>query len=144
MLRLFAGHPTAANLLMLALLALGLFSLPQLSRETFPEVKSYEVQVRIAYPGAGPEEVLQGICLPLENATNGISYLDEKRCDARANSGLMTLKMQQQGNFDDFLDDVRAAIDKIDNFPQRSKTPIISEAGRTAPGRHPGINRQRP
>ena len=133
MLRLFAGHPTAANLLMLALLALGLFSLPQLSRETFPEVKSYEVQVRIAYPGAGPEEVLQGICLPLENATNGISYLDEKRCDARANSGLMTLKMQQQGNFDDFLDDVRSAIDKIDNFPQRSKTPIISETGRTAP-----------
>ncbi|MEL7401777.1 MAG: efflux RND transporter permease subunit, partial [Pseudomonadota bacterium] len=55
MLRLFAGHPTAANLLMLAFLALGLISLPQLSRETFPEIQLYEVRVSVSYPGAGPE-----------------------------------------------------------------------------------------
>lgn len=131
MLRLFAGHPTAANLLMLAFLAIGFFALPDLSRETFPEIKSYEVQVSVAYPGAGPEEVEQGICLPLENATDGISFLDERRCEARSNLGSMTLKMLERGDFDDFLEDVRSAVDKIDNFPNTAKTPVITELGRT-------------
>ena len=133
MLRLFAGHPTAANLLMLAFLALGLISLPQLSRETFPEIQLYEVRVSVSYPGAGPEEVEQGICLPLENATNGLSFLEEKRCEARSNIANMILKMKQQGDFNDFLDDVRSAIDQIDNFPTDSKQPVITELGRTSP-----------
>ena len=36
MLKWFAEHPTAANLLMAAIILLGLTSLPQLQRETFP------------------------------------------------------------------------------------------------------------
>ncbi|CAM3592961.1 efflux RND transporter permease subunit [Parendozoicomonas haliclonae] len=133
MLRLFAGHPTAANLLMLALLAIGLLSLPELRRETLPEIKFHEVKVAVAYPGAGPVEVEQGICLPLEQVTNGISFLKEKRCEARSNMGSMTLKMLEQGDFDTFLDDVRAAVGEIDNFPATAKAPVITELGRTSP-----------
>ena len=39
MIRYFAGHPTAANLLMIAFLAMGLIGLPNLKRETFPDFK---------------------------------------------------------------------------------------------------------
>lgn len=38
MIRYFARHPTAANLLMLALILIGLTSLPKLKRETFPSL----------------------------------------------------------------------------------------------------------
>ena len=37
MIRFFAKHPTAANLLMLTLLILGISSLSTTKRETFPE-----------------------------------------------------------------------------------------------------------
>ncbi|MEH6345792.1 MAG: efflux RND transporter permease subunit [Bermanella sp.] len=133
MLRFFAGHPTAANLLMLAFLFIGLVTIPTLKRDTFPEIDKYEVQINVVYPGAAPSDVEDGICRPLEDATNSISFIDELRCEARTNSGVMTIKMQQEGEFKNFLDDIRSAVDGIDNFPLDAKTPIITELGRTTP-----------
>ena len=43
MIRWFAGHPTAANLLLVLLLAAGLFAVPGLKRETFPDYLPGEV-----------------------------------------------------------------------------------------------------
>ena len=61
MIRFFAGHPTAANLLMLLLVAVGLMALPNLRRETFPEVPVNEIEVRVPYPGAAPDDVEDAI-----------------------------------------------------------------------------------
>lgn len=130
MIRFFSVHPTAANLLMMVLLAIGLITLPQIKRETFPEVKAYSVQVQVPYPGATPLDVEQGICLTLEDALDGISFVEEKICQARQNIGIMTVKMFEQGNFTKFLDDVNSAVDGISDFPSEAETAIISEVGR--------------
>lgn len=55
MIRFFTLHPTAANLLMLFLLFIGFVTLPTLKRETLPEIKKYEVEVKIVYPAATPQ-----------------------------------------------------------------------------------------
>jgi len=133
MIRFFAGHKTAANILLLALLAIGLSAIPTLKLETFPEVKKYEVQVTVAYPGAAPSDVEEGICIPLERATDGISFLDEKRCEAKDNFGVMTLKMLEVGTMVQFIEDVKSAIDGIDNFPTEIEEPVVKELGRIDP-----------
>ncbi len=51
MIRYFSRHPTAANLLMLALLIFGLVSLPQIKRETFPEFSPPYIIASVVYPG---------------------------------------------------------------------------------------------
>ena len=51
-----AAHPTAANLLLILLLASGLVALPLLQRETFPDFSIDIVQVQIVYPGASAEQ----------------------------------------------------------------------------------------
>ncbi len=130
MIRFFSVHPTAANLLMMVLLAIGLITLPQIKRETFPEVKAYSVQVQVPYPGATPLDVEQGICLALEDALDGISFVEEKVCQARQNIGIMTVKMFEQGDFTKFLDDVNSAVDGISDFPNEAESAIISEVGR--------------
>ena len=61
MIRYFAGHPTAANILMFIILLLGLAALPELNKETFPEIKPYKVQVTVNYFGASASEVEEGI-----------------------------------------------------------------------------------
>lgn len=131
MIRFFAAHPTAANLLMLLLMAIGIVTLPQLKRETFPEVKTYSAEVRVIYPGATPSDVEQGICLVLEDALDGISFVEEKSCQARQNLGLMTVKMFEQGNFQKFMDDINSAVDGISDFPKESELATVSELGRT-------------
>ncbi len=131
MIRFFAAHPTAANLLMGLFLLAGILALPDIKRETFPEINRYEVQISVAYPGASPADVEMGICKPLEDAMDGISFIEEKRCQARNSIAIMTLKMLEAGDFSKFLDDTKSAVDSIDNFPQDSETPIVEETGRT-------------
>ncbi|WDD97990.1 efflux RND transporter permease subunit [Thalassomonas actiniarum] len=131
MIRYFTAHPTAANLLMLLLIFMGISVLPDIKRETFPEVKAYSLQVNVPYPGATPVDVEQGICLPLEDALDGISFIEEKVCEARQNLGLMTIKMLEQGDFVKFTDDVKTAIDGINEFPDNAEEPVVTEKGRT-------------
>ena len=83
MIAYFARQPTAANLLMVGLIILGLVTLPKLQRDTFPIVSPTEVEVRIAYPGATPGEVEDSICQRSEEVLDTISHLQEVRCDAR-------------------------------------------------------------
>jgi len=131
MIRFFAGHPTAANLLMLVFIILGLKFAPGIRKETMPEIKHYEVQVQVVYPGANPLEVEDSICRRLEDATDGISFIDEKRCESRSNLGSMVLKMVESGDFATFIDDVRTAVDGVDDFPEQAETPVVQELGRT-------------
>jgi hydrophobic/amphiphilic exporter-1 (mainly G- bacteria), HAE1 family len=133
MIRYFASHQTAANILMFVILLAGLIVLPTLTKETFPEVDTNQVKVTVIYPGASTNEVEEGICNRLEDATDGISFLEEQRCEARDNIGSMTLDMQEAGNIQKFLDDVDAAVDGITDFPDNTEEPIVEELGRTKP-----------
>ena len=131
MIQYFARHPTAANILMFAIVLLGLAALPTLNKETFPQIATNKLQISIAYPGASPSEVEEGICQRLEDATDGISFMEEQACVARDNIGIMTLDMNDAGNMQQFTDDVKAAIDAITDFPENSEEPVIQELGRT-------------
>ncbi|MDP0561066.1 MAG: efflux RND transporter permease subunit [Candidatus Endonucleobacter sp. (ex Gigantidas childressi)] len=130
MIRYFCAHPTAANLLMMVFLAIGVITLPQINRETFPIINAYSVQIQVPYPGATPLDVEQGICLKLEDALDGISFVEEKVCQARQNIGIMTVKMFEQGDFSKFLDDVNNAVDSISDFPHEAEVATVSEVGR--------------
>ncbi len=130
MIRYFASHPTISNILMMAIVILGLVSLSNLNKESFPQLKPSKVQVTVVYPGASPADVESGICNPLEDATDGISFLKEQQCDARDNIGIFTLEMQESGNMREFSDDIKTEIDAIQNFPDNIEDPVIKQLGR--------------
>ena len=131
MIRFFTLHPTAANLLMLFLLFIGFLTLATLKRETLPEIKKYEVEVKIVYPGATPNDIEEKICLPLEDAIEGISFVEETSCQAHHSYAVAVIKMFEVGDFLVFMDDINSAVDEIDSFPSDSEEPVISEVGRT-------------
>ena len=130
MIRYFAAHPTISNILMMAIIAIGLNSLWSLNKESFPLIKPSKIQVTVAYPGASPADVEDGICNPLEDATDGISFLKEQECDARDNMAIFTLEMQEAGNIREFADDINTEIDAIQNFPDNIEDPVIKQLGR--------------
>jgi len=131
MIAWFARHQTAANLLMAAIMILGLVSLSGLQRETFPEIENEQVQISVVYKGATAEEVEDAVCRRIEDALETITDLDEMRCDAREGIGTATAVKLEGADMVRFLDDVKSEVDAIDDFPDQTEQPVIEELGRT-------------
>ncbi|SDH50547.1 efflux RND transporter permease subunit [Roseospirillum parvum] len=131
MIRYFADHPTAANLLLIALLVLGLAALPELKRETFPDIPSDEVQISVIYPGATALEVEDAICQRVEESLDGILGLAETRCSAREGAATLIAEKEEGMAMAPFLDDVKSAVEGIDTFPDDVERPVVKELGQT-------------
>ncbi len=131
MIRFFATHPTAANLLMIGLMAVGLFAAPLVKRETFPDIPAEKVEVRAVYPGASTEVVEEALCQRIEDAVDGIDNLVEKVCEAREGLAIATLEMREGADMSRFLDDIKSEVDAIDAFPEDVKRPTTHQLERT-------------
>lgn len=129
MIRFFAAHPTAANLLMISLIVIGLSALPGMKRETFPDFAPQEIEIRVAYPGASSEDVESAICRRLEDAVDGIADVAEVRCQALESTAIAVAKMFEGGDFSKFLDDVKTEVEAIDDFPDLVEKPVIRQLG---------------
>lgn len=130
MIRYFAQHPTAANLLMAGLIILGLLNLPGLLMETFPQIPIKRITVNVAYPGATSADVERTVCRRIEDALDGIENIDELKCDSRENLALATVKIVEGKDIDQLMLDVDREINAISDFPDGVEDPIIEEAGR--------------
>jgi len=132
MIRFFARHPTAANVLMLAIIMMGLAALPKLQRDTFPVIPASEVEIRVAYPGATPEEVEDAICQRIEDALDSVAGLRELRCDARESIAISTAQKTADTDLDTFFNDVKSQTEAITRFPDKVEKASITKLERTA------------
>ncbi|HHC73401.1 MAG TPA: efflux RND transporter permease subunit [Thiotrichales bacterium] len=131
MIRFFAGHPTAANLLLVLIVTAGLLALPTLPRETFPEFAPQEVQISAVWPGASAEDTEEAICQRLEDVLDGITDLEEVRCNAMESRAVAVARMADSGDMGRFLDDVKSEVEAIADFPAEVERPVIRQLGRT-------------
>lgn len=131
MIRWFVGHPTAANLLMILLLAIGAFSAPTLKRETFPDFLPSEVSIQVEYRGAIAADVEGEICRRLHDALTGVDYLDELVCVAQDNLASATATMEDDGDIGRFIDDISTEVDAITDFPKRAEPAVVRELHRS-------------
>ena len=97
-IRWFIDNPIAANLLMVFLLVGGLFGIPALDKQFFPEFELNLVQVSLSYPGAGPREVEEQICVRIEEAVHDLAGVREIRASAR--QGLGTVLIEAETGYD--------------------------------------------
>lgn len=131
MIRYFASHPTAANLLMLGFIIAGLFAWPTLQRETFPRVDAKRVEISVLYPGARAEDIEESICQRIEDAVDGIDNVEEVSCDAREGIAKAIVEMEEGSNLDRFTADVKTEVEAITEFPDRAEQATIRQIGRT-------------
>ncbi len=132
MIAFFARHPTAANVIMLAILFLGIYSLPQLQKDTFPVTPTKNVEIRITYPGASPQEVSEEICTALEEALDTLSGIQELRCDARENMAVANAEMAPGENIERFTTDIQQQVNSITDFPERVEQISVTKLDRIA------------
>lgn len=129
----FAGHPTAANLLLIVLVAAGLFAAPTLKRETFPDYRPVEVSVDVLYRGAGAGDVEDAVCRRLHDAVKGVDFLDELICVAQDNLASATAAMVPGGDPIRFLNDIDTEVKAITDWPARAEAPVVRALHRSDP-----------
>ncbi len=127
MIKYFARHPTAANLLMMTLLLFGLVSLPTIKRETFPQFSPSFILAQVVYPGASPQEVEESICVRMEDAIDGLSNIEETKCQATEGSAQLIIRLDKKADIGRLLVDIKTRIDSIQGFPKEIESPVVQE-----------------
>lgn len=127
----FADHPTAANLLMLLFLGMGVLALPKMVRETFPDFDVSEVQITAVYPGATAEDVETAICERIEDVLDGVTNVEEVRSTSQDGLATVVVEMVEGGDFKEFIEDIRTEVEGISSFPPEVETPVIKRLNRT-------------
>jgi HAE1 family hydrophobic/amphiphilic exporter-1 len=112
----------AMNIIMVAMIAVGLFCTRSLYRETFPDFDLDMIMVTVPYPGATPEEVEEGICQKIEEAVRAVEGIKKITSTAAEGMGTVTLELRSDvTNQDRVLNDVRSAVDQIPSFPEMAE-----------------------
>ena len=125
----FAKNHVAANLLMIGIIGLGVYSLVgEIKKESFPEFIRNQIQIQVPFPGATPEEVEQGVILRVEEAVKSIEGVSEYRSVAGEGGGTVTIDLGTRADVSEKMDEVKLAVDGISTFPAEIERPIISEA----------------
>lgn len=125
-IRWMAGHGVAANLMMLACLLGGLLFMNSIRQEVFPEFESDTVSIRMAYPGASPEEVESGILLAIEDAISGLDGIADIRSTAKEGTGSVLVEVMSDSDINLVAQDIRKEVDRITTFPDDAEEPEIS------------------
>ncbi|MFW5930177.1 MAG: efflux RND transporter permease subunit, partial [Desulfosalsimonas sp.] len=126
----FAENHVAANLLMLIILVAGAVIALDIKLEIFPETEMDKVRISVAYPGASPSEVEEGIIRRVEENVAGIEGIE--RIDSVAGEGLGSVTVEAMKGWDvkRLLDDVKSEVDRITTLPEEAEEPEVREVTR--------------
>ena len=125
-LAVFAGHPVAANLLMVMMMISGLWGLSQLNTQFFPSFDIDFVSVRVTWPGASAEDLETLVTDPLERELKGIDNVKELASLSVDGQSLITLEFRENTDMGPALDEVKERVDLVTNLPDGADKPKIS------------------
>jgi len=120
-----AKNSVAANILMIFILAGGLFMGFNIKQEVFPDFEIDVVNISVSYPGASPDEVEKGVILPVEEAIEGTNGIKEIRSTANESSGTVTVEAITGYDMQKLYQDIKNEVDRIDSFPQEAEDPQV-------------------
>ncbi|MEM6980324.1 MAG: efflux RND transporter permease subunit, partial [Planctomycetota bacterium] len=120
-----ARNSIAANLLMFILLGGGIWTAFAMQKEVFPQFQLDIVEVTVAYPGAAPEEVEQGILQPIEGAVRSVEGIRTITSEAREGRGEVLIELIAGVNRTRAFQDIDQAISRIRTFPNNIEQPEV-------------------
>ena len=126
LIRLFVHHPTASNLLMVAMIVIGLFSLAKLNTQFFPTLEIPQINVSVVWPGASAEDVEENILDALEPELRFLDGIDEIRSVAREGSGSINLEFKPDTDMQKAQADVEQGVDGVTTLPEDSEEPVVT------------------
>ena len=121
----FIKYPIWANALIVITAIAGILSLFLMPKSFFPEMNPNRVYVNVAYPGASPKEIEEGITTRIEESLNGIQGVKEITSKSSENISNITITGVEGIDVDKMLQDVKNSVDGITQFPAGAEKPLV-------------------
>ena len=123
----FIRYHVAVNVIIIAFAVFGIVGAKSLNSSFFPLTDSKNVSINIAYPGASPQEVEEGIVLKIEDNLKGLEGVDRVTSTSRENSGNINVEIEKGRDIDFMLLQVKNAVDRVPTFPTGMEPLIVSK-----------------
>lgn len=129
MLSYFTRHRTAANLLLVLMIAGGVYAIPKMRAQFFPDVIIDSVSVSVRWDGAGAEDVDAGIVDLMEPVLLSVEGVESSSSTSREGSASIGLEFEPGWDMARAADDVQAAVDAVSNLPEDAEQPEVRRGG---------------
>jgi len=123
----FIKYPVAVNVIILAFFIFGILGAISMKSSFFPLVDSQLIRISLAYPGASPAEMEEGVVLKIEDNLKGIIGVERVTSVSRENSASVNVEVEKGKNIDVVLSDVKNAVDRVPSFPSGMEPPVIAK-----------------
>ncbi|WP_179336805.1 efflux RND transporter permease subunit [Winogradskyella ludwigii] len=123
----FIRYHVAVNIFIIAFFVFGIIGALSLKSSFFPLTESKIINVNIAYPGASPQEIEEGIVLQIEDNLKGLKGVDRVTSTSQENSGSITVEIEKGESLDFMLLEVKNAVDRVPSFPTGMEPLVVSK-----------------
>jgi multidrug efflux pump subunit AcrB len=121
--RYFTRHKTAANLLLVIMVVVGLAAIPQMRAQFFPDVVVDNITVNIPWPGAGAEDIDRAVVELVGPALQAVEGVTDITTESREGRASFTLEFETGWDMSRAASDVQDAIDAVSNLPEDVEDP---------------------
>ena len=123
-LKFFVEHKTAANIIMILMIVVGLLSIGRLNKQFFPDFDVEIVAVTIDWPGATAQEIDKNIVQLLEPELRPISGVKKVTSKSIEGNALTQVEFVYGHDMQKGRTDIETAVSRI-NFPDKAEKPKI-------------------
>ena len=119
--KMSVNNPVLANLLMIIIIAFGVYAWINLPRELTPEIALQTATVTTLYPGASPEEVEKLVTAPIEDAIEeNVSKINLLLSNSSEGRSIITVDFEEMSDreFDKELENLRTAVEQVNELPE--------------------------
>ncbi|TYB89240.1 efflux RND transporter permease subunit [Oceaniovalibus sp. ACAM 378] len=121
----FARHRTAANLLLVVMIALGVAAAPRMRAQFFPDVVIDNVSVSVRWDGAGAEDIDSAIVQVLEPTLLAVEGVESSSATSSEGRGRISLDFEPGWDMARAADDVQSAVDSVSTLPVDAEDPEV-------------------
>ncbi|MFP5471116.1 MAG: efflux RND transporter permease subunit [Bacteroidia bacterium] len=121
----FIKNPIWTNAIILLVTFFGLAAMMLMRHSFMPELEPTKIFVTVAYSGASPEEMEEGVTSRVEEALEGIAGIEEITSSSRENIASITIEAYEGTDLNELLQDVKNAVDGISSFPAGAEKPVV-------------------
>ena len=129
----FIKYPVAVNVIIIAFFGFGILGAISMKSSFFPLVDSQLIRISLAYPGASPAEMEEGVVLKIEDNLKGIVGVERVTSVSREKSASVSVEVEKGKNIDVVLSDVKNAVNRVPSFPSGMEPPVIAKVENNRP-----------